>query len=366
MQAPTQDQIGRLAKELANAGQDAFFAWSPVAMGYLHGFREGAGERFMTLAIHADGRAAMICPALSATQAKRSGIQDVRPWRDGEDPISLFRSLAQEWDISGGILSVDDEMPAHMVLSMQSALPAALFKAGGTVLAGLMRCKSYGELELMRKAGMIADRALAAGLSAIKDGATEIQVAAALKSEMSRLGGVPTFAIVATGANGAEPHHESDDTPIRRGDVIILDFGCDFGGYQSDITRTVAFGHADPDAVAVYDIVLRAHKAARQAIRPGATAGSIDEAARKVIEHAGYGEQFMHRTGHGIGMKVHEEPFIIAGSEVQVEPGHCFSIEPGIYLPGRFGIRIENIVSVSDNGHTSLNDEPGSTLLVVG
>lgn len=354
--------MGRLAAELRQAGADVFLAWSPVTMGYLHGFSEGAGERFLTLALRADGDVRLICPALSATQAARSGIRDIRPWKDGEDPLVHFKQLADDWNLRSAIVAVDDEMPAHLLLDIQSALPAALFKSGGGLVANLMRVKTPEELALLHEAGAIADRAFPAGVAAVRPGATEADVAEALFAEMRRLGGVPTFAIVATGANGAEPHHLSDDTPIREGDVIVMDFGCSVKGYQSDITRTVACGKASDEAKRVYDTVLNAHQAARKAIAPGVACGEVDAAARAVIEGAGYGEFFVHRTGHGLGTRVHEEPNIIGGSDQRLEPGHCFSIEPGIYLPGRFGVRIENIVTCTPEGHASFNEEPSSIL----
>lgn len=360
------DRMARLAGELRDAGVDAFLAWSPVTMGYLQGFSEGAGERFLTLALRSDGSVRLICPALSANQAARSGIADIRPWRDGEDPAVHFRQLADDWNLRSAIIGVDDEMPAHLLLAMQAALPAALFKAGSGLVANLMRVKAPVELDLLHRAGRIADQAFPAGVAVIRPGVTETEIADALAAEMRRLGGVPTFAIVATGANGAEPHHLSDDTPVRDGDVIVIDFGCSLEGYQSDITRTVSCGKAPEEAHRVYATVLAAHHAARKAIAPGVACGEVDAAARGVIESAGYGEFFMHRTGHGLGMRVHEEPNIVGGSDQRLEPGHCFSIEPGIYLAGKFGVRIENIVTCTPGGHDSFNEEPASELLEVG
>lgn len=365
MQTAERTRIERLILELESAGVDAFLAWSPVTMSYLHGFGEGGGERFLTLAVRSDGDVRMICPGLSETQAKREGIRDVRAWRDGEDPLIHFRELIDDWSLSAGMIAIDDDMPAQMVLRMQSAAPQAHFRTGSEILSKLMRIKEPKELEHMRSAARIADQALAEGLRAIRAGATELDVEGALNAEMRRLGGRPAFCIVATGANGAEPHHLSDETVIKDGDVVVLDFGCTVQGYYSDITRMAAVGKAPPEAQKVYEIVLRAHHAARNAIRPGVTAESIDKAARQVIEDAGYGAQFMHRLGHGIGMRGHEEPNMVAGNTHLLEPGNCFSVEPGIYLPGKFGVRIENIVSVTENGHESLNEEPGCELTVL-
>lgn len=358
-------RVERLAKILDDQSVDAFIGWAPVTMGYLANFAEGAGERFMALGVHRSGKHALICPALSASQASRAGIGDVRPWKDGENPLALFKGLSDEWGLKSAIIGVDDELPAHMLLAMQEALPAALFKPGSHLVATLTKRKDEHELAAMRTAGRIADEALPAALAAIKPGVTELELADVLSNEMLKRGGKPSFCIVATGVNGAEPHHLSDNTKIARGDIVVMDYGCTVDGYQSDITRMAACGEASDEAKRVYDIVLRAHMAARAAIRPGVSGEAVDRAARSVIEAEGFGEFFMHRTGHGIGMRVHEEPNIVVGNTTGLEPGNCFSIEPGIYLQGKFGVRIENIVVCTETGHESLNAEPSPTLMVV-
>lgn len=359
------DRIRRLGEVLDQAGVDAFFAQTSISMGYLHGYFEGALERFLTLAISRKGDVRLICPALSANQARRVGINDIRSWADGEDPLIHLNELADEWDLRSGILAVDDEMPAQMLLKMQAVLPAALFKPGSSLISELMRRKEAYELDLMRQAAKVADDAYLDVLPHVKAGQTETEVADLLAEAMKARGGKPTFAIVATGANGAESHHINDDSKLKHGDVLIMDFGCEVGGYQSDITRTVAIGQASPEAQHAYHIVFAAHMAARAAIRPGIPAADVDAGAREVIAGAGMGELFVHRTGHGIGMRGHEEPFIIGDSDQPLVVGDCFSIEPGVYLPGQFGIRIENIVTVVVNGCESLNVDPEPVLRVV-
>ena len=359
----TSTRIQRLSEILVSDGIDCFIAQHPISMGYLHGFHEHAGERFMALCIHSSGQVRMICPALSHSQATRAGFQDIRSWKDGEDPLALFEQLADDWDMKSSIIAVDSDMPARMLLQMQSVLPAALFKSGETTLAQLMRVKGQDEVDLLLQAGKIADDAFTAVFPQIKAGLTERQVAKLLADAMSERGGEPVFTIVAAGANSAEPHHLTDSTILHDGDTLILDFGCNVGGYNSDITRTVSVGKASEKAKQVYDIVYRAHMAARQASKSGVTCGSVDAAARGVIVEAGYGQYFVHRTGHGLGMNVHEEPYIIGGSEVVLEPGNCFSIEPGIYLAGELGVRVENIVVATADGHLSMNAEPSAVLL---
>lgn len=359
-------RVERLAAVLSREGIDAFFATSPISMGYLFGYQESGGERFLTVAVSPQGEVRLICPALSVSQARRVGFGNIASWRDGEDPLALLDRLAEDWHLKSGILAVDDDMPAQMLLKMQGTLPAALFKPGQEALSRLMRNKDEGELDLLRKAGRIADDAFDAVLPEIRAGMTELELDQALQDAMRSHGGKPAFCIVAADANGAEPHHLSDETIVRDGDVVVLDFGCDVeGGYKSDITRTVCVGKADPEARKVYEIVYRAQAAGRAAIRPGIAAQEVDRAARKVIDEAGYGEFFMHRTGHGLGLRGHEEPYIVEGNADLLEPGQCFSVEPGIYLPERFGVRIENIVAVTEGGHESMNREPSATLAEV-
>jgi len=359
----SQSRIERFAEQLRNSGADAFFAHSPVTMGYLHGIHEHAGERFLTLAIRPTGEVAMIAPALSETQARRCGVQDVRTWKDGEDPLELLKALSNEWNLRSGILAVDDEMPARMLLQMQDALPAALFKAGGALVAALTSRKEPAEVETMRRAGQIADEAFLEVFPRIKAGMTELQVDKLLRDAMAARGGEPAFCIVGAGPNGAEPHHLSDASILKEGDVLILDFGCDLEGYKSDITRTVSVGEASDEAKKVYEIVYAAHMAARRTAGLSATGEQVDSAARNVIKDAGYGEYFFHRTGHGIGQQVHEEPNMVAGNTKPLEMGNAFSVEPGIYLPGKFGVRIENIVAITEKGAESMNAEPSPTLV---
>ncbi len=359
------NRLHSLGKALDAAKADVFLAATPITMGYLAGLHEGGGERLLVLAVHRDGRARLICPALSENQARRAGMEDVRAWRDGEDSFAHVRELAADWGVTAARFALDDEMRASHVLEFQACLPESNFIAGGPILTQLTQFKDAQEIDSLNRAGAIADAAFAELLPQIKAGMTERQAARILIEAMSECGGRPTFCIVAAGAMGAEPHHETDDTIIQRGDVLVIDFGCTVDGYHADTTRTIAVGEASDEARKVYGTVYQAQKAARDAILPGATFQDLDRAARKVIDDAGYGEFFNHRTGHGLGMRGHEEPNVVEGNSQALAPGHVFSIEPGIYLPGRFGVRIENIVTVTETGHHSFNVEPPSELAVV-
>lgn len=347
---------------MAREGVKVFVMSSPVTMDYYIGLNEDGGERLLAYFVKVDGGERLICPALTANQARRHGLNEVAEWRDGQDPWPMVGSLFEEWGVQGSTVAVEDDCRASVLLGLMSVSPASRFVTGGLLVADGARVKDAEELGRLREAGRMADQAFGPVLAKLEPGVTETEVARLLTAEMSALGGTPVFAIVATGPNGAEPHHHSDATPLETGHVVIMDFGCDFKGYKSDITRTVCLGQPSQEASDVYGIVHEAFMAARREIGPGTPASAVDRAARSVIERAGFGEFFVHRTGHGLGMKIHEEPYIRHGNDEPLRVGEVFSVEPGIYLPGKFGVRIENIVTVTESGHESLNEEPSPAL----
>lgn len=358
-------RIEALAQELDRAGYDAYFAASPVTMSYLTGFGEHGGERFLALAIRRTGEVRLICPALSATQAERAGIPDIRSWRDGEDPLEHVRELAEEWHLRAAMIAVDDEMPASMLIALQNVLPTALFRLGDPLMAKLMRVKDEQEIDAMRRAGRIIDEALEVVIPRLRPGLTELEVELMVSAAIRDAGGKPTFCIVASGPASAEPHHQNDHRMLEIGDVVILDAGCLWGNYHTDTTRTVAIGTADAEVREIYRVVWRAHRAALERIQVGIACEAVDRAAREVIEEAGYGTHFVHRTGHGIGRRVHEEPYIVRGNKLPIQAGFCFTVEPGIYLPGRFGVRLESSVVATMAGHESFHVDPPEELPVV-
>lgn len=360
----TGNRVERFSKILQSRGVDAYFCTSAVTMGYLSGFHEEGGERLLFLGVSKDGRSRLVAPALARTQAERSGIADIRSWRDGENAMDCVRELFADWGFK--TVAVDDEMRAATLIDLQDTLPNVTFIAGQPVLSDLVRCKDHNELASLREAGRIADEAYAPLIKSIRPGMTEWQIHELLTKHMQEGGAKPNFCIVGAGPNSAEPHHMTGDTVINDGDMIVMDYGCVIDGYMSDITRMVFVGNPSDEHKKVYEVVYAAHMAGRKAIAPGVLAEDIDRATRKVIDDAGYGEFFVHRTGHGLGMRIHEEPYICAGNKHRLEVGNVFSIEPGIYLPGKFGVRIENIVAVTESGHESMNAEPSSTLQTAG
>ncbi len=350
-----------LAEVLKSAGIDAYLASASDSLLFFGGFSESGYERLLALAVLADGRAGLVCPALTAAQAQRAGAPIWDAWTDGEDaPFLLAQRLK-----GASKVAVDGGFRADHLLELQRHLPDAEFISGEGLRSQVTRVKGPVELEGLRRAGAMADAAFLAVLPLLRAGITERQLAGLLGAAMEEQGGTPTFATVGFGAGSAEPHHHTSSEALQPGQVVLMDFGCSWEGWQSDITRIAALGDPGEEAHRIYQVVLAAHLAGRDAIRPGVQMQEIDRAARAVIERAGFGPQFSHRLGHGLGLSIHEEPNVCEGVDLAVEPGFVFSIEPGIYLEGRFGIRIENIVAATADSHESLNAEPPAGIVVL-
>lgn len=360
------ERVKKLQQALRDLGYDAFFASTPITMEYLVGHREGGGERMMLLGIAPDHEPAILIPALALVQAKATtGIQDITTWMDGEDPGVKFAAWAERWGLRTGVIAVDDEMTSFFLLRMQQALPAALFKPGTPVMEACRGRKDAEEIAFLQYAASAVDEAYEAGLAAIRVGATEMDVARAISDATNAQGLITSFGIVGAGPHGAMPHYHTGHKQLEPGDVIVMDFGGTYHGYFADITRTACLGEASEEAKKVYRIVRDAHYAAREVAKPGVAAQEVDRAARRVIADAGYGEYFVHRVGHGIGLQCHEPPYMVEGNETLLAEGHTFTVEPGIYLPDRFGVRLENVVVITSDGCRSLNAEPAPELLEI-
>jgi Xaa-Pro dipeptidase len=242
-----------------------------------------------------------------------------------------------------------------------NAAPEANFIAAESVIAALRLRKDSNEIMAMRKAAEIAQNALLTVIPMIKIGVTERQIAAELTLQLLRKGSdseIPFIPIVSGGPNSANPHATPSDRPLANGDLLVIDWGASFTGYYSDITRTFEIGEVNAEEQRICQYVLEANRAGRDAVCPGVTCNQVDQAARTVIEQSGYGKFFTHRTGHGLGMEGHEEPYIRSGNAFKLETGMTFTIEPGIYLPGRNGVRIEDDVLVTEQGGESLTNLP--------
>ncbi len=346
-------RLSRLRTTMQESGQDTLILTPGAAMRYLTGFSEAGFERLLALIVPDDQPWLFVTPTLNAAQVRQNpaGVSDVRVWDDGAGWEKLLGQLGKDLMLDIGIIGLDDDMPARFALKIAALMPTALLRLAGSALTPLRAQKDAQELAALQQAADAPDALIPALLAACRPGATELELALSVQSGLARAGLEASFdPIVAAGANGAQPHHHTGQTQLKRGDVVILDFGAKCDGYCGDITRTVALGEASDEAKRVYEVVYRAYRAGVGAVRPGASGHDIDAAARRVIADAGYGEFFVHRTGHGIGLDDHEPPYMVAGNHAPVRPGECFSVEPGIYLPGRFGVRLENIVTVEEDG----------------
>jgi Xaa-Pro aminopeptidase len=336
---------------------------------YLIGQAGGSFERLTALVIPADGPAALVVPKLEApgfagVPLEELGV-DVVTWVDGDDPYGLTAKRLHDVDR----VAVSDFTVALHVLALRDALPKAEQVLAGPIVRELRMRKDAAEIDALRKAGAAIDRVHARVGEWLRPGRTEAEVGADIAAAIVEEGhAVAEFVIVGSGPNSASPHHGVSDRVIEAGDVVVVDIGGPVAeGYCSDSTRTYAVGEPrDADVAATYAVLQQAQQAAVDAVRPGVPAESIDATARDVITAAGFGDLFIHRTGHGIGLDVHEEPYIVSGNGLPLEPGMAFSIEPGIYLQGRFGVRIEDIVVCGVAGPDVLNEAPRELLVVDG
>jgi Xaa-Pro aminopeptidase len=325
---------------------------------YLLGREGGSFERLTTLVIPADGSPALVVPKLEAPgftdlPLEELGVEVVT-WVDGEDPYGVAADRLR----GSERVAVSDFTPALHVLALREALPKAEQVLAGPIVRELRMRKDAAEIDALRKAGAAIDRVHARVGEWLRPGRTEAQVGADIAAAIVEEGhAAADFVIVGSGPNGASPHHSVSDRVIEAGDVVVVDIGGPVAeGYNSDSTRTYAIGEPrDADVSGTYAVLRDAQQAAVDAVRPGVTAESIDAAAREVIGAAGFGELFIHRTGHGIGLDVHEDPYIVTGNDLILEPGMAFSVEPGLYQPGRWGARIEDIVVVTEDGVEPMN-----------
>ncbi|MDQ4005896.1 MAG: aminopeptidase P family protein [Actinomycetota bacterium] len=322
---------------------------------YLTGYAPMPLPRFTSLVLRPEADPVLIVPRLERPLAEDAGLArlaEIRVWAETEDPYAIAAAVIGK----AGHIGCSERMWAMHLLGLQQAMGRGRFVSAARALTPLRAVKDTSELGLLKRAARYADEAFARLLGTRLETATERTVAGRLAGLLLESGNDDVeFTIVGSGPNGASPHHEPGGREILAGDGVVLDFGGRTGGYCSDISRTVAVGAPSPEFKHVYEIVREAQEEAFRAVAPDVPAQDVDRAAREVIERSGYGDLFVHRTGHGIGLEVHEPPYIVEGNREPLRPGMCFSIEPGIYLPGQFGVRIEDIVAVTEKGARRLN-----------
>jgi Xaa-Pro aminopeptidase len=364
------DRIRRAGEVAAAQDTDLLLVTPGPDLRYLLGVSGESHERLTCLVLPAAGHRAP--PALVVPRLEAPGFAgipldelgiEVVTWRDGEDAHLLVS------DLGGGPsrVGVADAMPAAHVLPLRAAFPDVEQVLAGPVMRELRMRKDAAEVAELRAAGAAIDRVHARMGEFLKPGRTEAQVGADIAAAIVEEGHTePAFVVVGSGPNGASPHHDMSDRVIESGEVVVIDIGGPLpSGYNSDSTRTYAVGGEAPAAVReAYAVLQDAQERAVRAVRPGVTAEHVDAAAREPITAAGLGERFVHRTGHGIGLEVHEEPYIVAGNALPLETGMAFSVEPGVYFDGEWGARIEDIVVVTEDGYERLNTRPRDLIVL--
>jgi Xaa-Pro aminopeptidase len=328
---------------------------------YLTGYQAMPLERLTMLVVGVDSEPVLVVPQLEAPRVE-PGPFALRPWGETEDPLAMVAEMCR----GAGDVAIGDQTWSVFLLGLQAQLPTAAFRSATPITRTLRAKKDSREIEFLHRAATGADR-VSAHLAGLKfSGHTEQEISRLVtRMTLEEDHDQALFWIVASGPNSASPHHEPTDRVIEPGDLVVVDFGGKHRGYCSDTTRTFSVGEPDAQQVEVHAAVRAAQEAATAAVAPGVRAEEIDQIARRTITDAGYGEYFIHRTGHGIGLEGHEHPYLVEGNSEKLEPGMCFSIEPGIYLPDRFGVRIEDIVTVTDVGVESLN-QANRALVQVG
>lgn len=370
------------ARDLAAAsGVEAILVGVGADLRYLTGYPAMPLERLTMLVIPARGELALVVPRLEGAPARlcppaAAGHLPVVTWDEGGDAYARVASLVESAGARAGgdrRIAVSDDLPARHLLPLQGHLDGVHFTLASAILRELRMVKDPDEVALLTLAAHAADRVVAQIAAGRLVGRTEAEVAREVRERLVAEGhDEARFAIVGSGPNSASPHHEASDRVIRAGEPIVLDIGGTLGGYGSDITRTLWVTGGDPARgpderfCHLFGVLNAAQAAARVAVRPGIACGAVDAAARRMIDAAGYGEAFFHRTGHGIGLEGHEEPYIIGGNAELLRPGMAFSVEPGIYLSGSYGARIEDIVVCGPDGPIELNEAPRELYVVDG
>ncbi|MCF2136401.1 MAG: Xaa-Pro peptidase family protein [Candidatus Thorarchaeota archaeon] len=317
---------------------------------YLTGIHYEMRERLIALVLSQDNDPFIVAPSFEVSNLSRmTWIKDFVPWAEDENPYDLI--AGQIRDLHAQAVALDETLPIGIFWSLRTSIDDLQTTVSLAPLFREMRLhKSDAELDLMRKAGHIIDAAVMKAFAEAHVGVTEIELRRVIHEEITRLGGVPTFAAVQFGDNSALPHAEPSFRKLKSGDIVLMDCGCSVDGYNTDMTRVGVVGEPSDEQKKIYSIVLKAQETAIDKLAPGVTCGSADGFARRVIEEENYGEFFTHRLGHGIGLEVHEPPFIVRGNSMALEPGMTHSVEPGIYLESKFGIRMEDLVAIQEDG----------------
>jgi Xaa-Pro aminopeptidase len=358
-----EERIARARRRMEDLGVDVLLLSVGADLPYFTGYTAMPLERLTMLVLPRAADATLVVPALEAPRVEgRPEAFTVRPWAETEDPVAIVARLAGR----PARAAIGDRTWATFLLGLQEALLETSFVAASRVTGPLRARKDAAEIDALRAAARVVDAVALAMRERPFAGRTEADISRELVERILEGGHErANFAIVASGPNAASPHHEPGERVVDVGDSVVCDFGGTMAGYCSDITRTFVVGQPPAELADLYEVLFRAQEEAVQAARVGVTCEAVDATARSIIAAAGYGDYFIHRTGHGIGLEEHEDPYLVSGNATPLAAGHAFSVEPGIYLPGRCGARIEDIVVATDAGPERLNEAPRE-LAVVG
>lgn len=351
------DRIARARATMASAGVDVLLLSVGSDLPYLSGYHAMPLERLTMLVVPRDGEATLVVPRLEAPRVvERPDVFTIVPWNETDDPVAVVAQLVGRPEVA----AIGDTMWARFLVDLLQHWPSTTtrYVRSTAVMNALRMRKDAAEIASLRAAGAAADRVAAqlhSGEIPLR-GRTEAQVSADISARLLAEGhDVVNFAIVAAGENAASPHHHPGDRVIRDGELVLTDFGGTMDGYCSDITRCVFLGQPPAEIADAYAVLHEAQAAGVAAGVVGVPCQEVDRAARRIIADAGFGQYFIHRTGHGIGMEAHEDPYMVEGNDLPIEPGHAFSVEPGIYVAGHWGMRLEDIVVATDDGPSSMN-----------
>jgi Xaa-Pro dipeptidase len=364
------NRLDRLQDQLAHRGLDCLALVPGANLFYLTGLSFFLSERPILALFPLDEAPAIVLPELEAAKLEVEGVPDLEAftYTDEEGYTTAFQQACAALELADSVIGIEAfRMRVAELRLLERYAPGSQLVPAEDCLAALRMRKDAAELAAMRRAVAIAEQALRELLPHVQPGQSERQIASELTAATSRLGaeGAPFEPLILSGPNSASPHAHPGDRALAPGDILLFDFGVTVGGYVSDITRTFFAGRADAELAEIYEVVRAANAAGVAAAHPGATCAEVDRAARAVIEAAGYGEYFMHRTGHGLGLEGHEPPYIVAGNSQRLEPGMVFTVEPGIYLPGRGGVRIEDDVLITADAAESLTTFPRELTVLV-
>lgn len=354
----TKERLERAREAMRGSGVDVLLAGPSADLYYLTGYQALPLERLTLLVLPAEGEATLVVPQLEAPRAVASGVgalMEITSWAETQDP---FDAVVHALGRTPRTCALQDQLWASSVLQLQARLAGARFVAAGEVLRALRAVKTEDEIDRLRAVGRAIDAVHAQVPALLRAGRSEVEVGRDITELILREHDNVEFVIVASGPNGASPHHETSQRVLQHGDPVVVDIGGRLDGYCSDSTRTYVVGGVPTGFTELFAVLQEAQEAAVAAVRPGVAAQDVDRAARRIIADAGYGDLFVHRTGHGIGIEVHEHPYIVEGNTEPLTPGMAFSVEPGIYVPDRYGSRIEDIVVVTDGGCERLNLRP--------